>query len=66
MIYDLFIIGGGVSKKADKFIPNLTCQTPVVPATLRNAAGIVGGALAVSRHREKHGTDGQSHLGKKK
>ena len=41
-------------------------QTPVVAASLRNAAGIVGGALAVHRHREKHGTDGQSHVSKKK
>lgn len=57
---DLFIIGGGVSKRAEKFIPNLTCRTPVVPAALRNQAGIVGAALAVSRHRDKHGTDGQS------
>ncbi|HBU02224.1 MAG TPA: polyphosphate glucokinase [Acidimicrobiaceae bacterium] len=63
---DLFIIGGGISKKADKFIPNLTCHTPVVAASLRNAAGIVGGALAVHRHRDKHGTDGQSHVTKKK
>ena len=57
---DLFIIGGGVSKKADKFIPNLTCRTPVVPAALHNEAGIVGGALAVHRHRDEHGTDGRS------
>jgi polyphosphate glucokinase len=56
---DLFIIGGGVSKKADKFLPKLTCRTPVVPAELLNQAGIVGGALAVHRHKDKHGTDGQ-------
>jgi len=64
---DLFIIGGGISKKSDKFIPKLTCRTPVVPAKLHNDAGIVGGALAVTRHREKHGNDGQSVVkGKKK
>ena len=56
---DLFIIGGGVSKKADKFLPKMTCRTPVVPAELLNQAGIVGGALAVHRHKDKHGTDGQ-------
>jgi len=56
---DLFIIGGGVSKKADKFLPKLTCRTPVVPAELLNQAGIVGGALAVHRHKEKHGNEGQ-------
>lgn len=45
---DLFIIGGGVSKKSEKFIPLLKLKTPVVPATLRNNAGIVGAALAAS------------------
>lgn len=44
---DLFIVGGGVSKKADKFLPLLTCRTPVVPAELHNEAGIVGAALAM-------------------
>ncbi len=43
---DLFIIGGGVSKKHEKFLPLLTCRTPVVPAQLQNDAGIVGAALA--------------------
>jgi polyphosphate glucokinase len=44
---DLFVIGGGVSKKADKFLPRLTSvQTEVVPAQLLNEAGIVGAALA--------------------
>lgn len=42
---DLFIIGGGVSKKSDKFLPLLDIRTPVVPATLLNNAGIVGAAL---------------------
>ena len=42
---ELFIIGGGVSKRADKFISLLTVQTPVVPAQLRNEAGIVGAAM---------------------
>jgi polyphosphate glucokinase len=41
----LFILGGGVSKNADKFIPRLTVRTPVVPAELRNDAGIVGAAI---------------------
>ena len=41
----LFILGGGVSKNADKFIPRLTARTPVVPARLRNDAGIVGAAI---------------------
>lgn len=42
---DLFILGGGVSKKSDKFMEFLDLHTPVVPAALRNEAGIVGAAL---------------------
>lgn len=42
---NLFILGGGVSKNPDKFIPYLTVRVPVVPAELRNDAGIVGAAL---------------------
>ena len=44
----VIILGGGVSKKADKFIPDLTCRVPVMPATLQNDAGIVGAALAAA------------------
>lgn len=43
---DLFIIGGGISKVADKYIPLLTVETPVIPAQFLNEAGIVGAALA--------------------
>lgn len=43
---NLFILGGGVSKKHRKFIPHLTVRTEVVPAVLRNEAGIVGAAMA--------------------
>jgi polyphosphate glucokinase len=42
---DLFIAGGGISKKHEKFLPLLTLQTEVVPAQLQNNAGIVGAAL---------------------
>ncbi|MGZ4457368.1 MAG: polyphosphate--glucose phosphotransferase [Nocardioides sp.] len=42
---DLFVVGGGVSKKADEFLPLLDLDTEIVPATLRNKAGIVGAAL---------------------
>ena len=45
---ELIIIGGGVSKKHEKFLPLLTVETEVVPAQLRNEAGIVGGALVVA------------------
>ena len=47
---DLIIVGGGVSKKADKWVPLLSTRTPVVPAQLRNDAGIVGAALAANEH----------------
>jgi len=43
---DLFVIGGGVSKKSEKFIPRLGLRADVVPAEMRNEAGIVGAALA--------------------
>ncbi|HEX6354661.1 polyphosphate--glucose phosphotransferase [Actinophytocola sp.] len=43
---DLIIAGGGVSKKADKWLPLLNVRTRVVAAELRNDAGIVGAARA--------------------
>ena len=43
---DLFIAGGGISRKADKWIPLLQNRTPVVAAALQNEAGIVGAAMA--------------------
>ncbi|MGO9158162.1 polyphosphate--glucose phosphotransferase [Mycobacterium sp.] len=43
---DLFIAGGGISRKADKWVPLLENRTPVVPAALQNTAGIVGAAMA--------------------
>jgi polyphosphate glucokinase len=44
---ELFIIGGGISKKADKFLPYLTAKTDVLiqPATMQNDAGIIGAAF---------------------
>jgi polyphosphate glucokinase len=42
---ELFVVGGGVSKRADKFLPLLDLQTPIVPAKLLNDAGIIGAAL---------------------
>ncbi|MEO3885525.1 polyphosphate--glucose phosphotransferase [Nonomuraea sp. B5E05] len=44
----LMVIGGGVSKKADKFLPHIHLDTPVVPAALRNEAGIIGAARAAA------------------
>jgi polyphosphate glucokinase len=49
---NLIILGGGVSKQPEKFIPRLTVRPPVVPAKLRNDAGIVGAAMAAAEaHR---------------
>jgi len=45
---ELIIVGGGVSKKHEKFLPLLTVDADVVPAQLRNDAGIIGAALAAA------------------
>jgi len=45
---NLMILGGGVSKSADKFVPRLTVRCTVVPAQLRNDAGIVGAAIVAA------------------
>ena len=49
---DLFILGGGISKKFEHYKPYLKCKTPIVPAQLKNNAGIIGAAL-VARHHFK-------------
>ncbi|MBO3724204.1 ROK family protein [Actinomyces bowdenii] len=46
---DLFVVGGGVSRKHEKFLPLLELKTPIVPAQLLNTAGIVGAAYQASR-----------------
>jgi polyphosphate glucokinase len=43
---DLFIVGGGISKQSEKYIPLLKIETPVITAQFLNEAGIVGAALA--------------------
>ncbi|MFI7044829.1 polyphosphate--glucose phosphotransferase [Streptosporangium sandarakinum] len=45
----LIVIGGGVSKKSEKFLPKVRLRTPVVPAALLNEAGIVGAAMAAAK-----------------
>lgn len=49
---DLFVVGGGVSKEAHKWVPLLSLNAPVKPAQLLNNAGIVGAAMAAA---ERHG-----------
>ncbi len=46
---DLFVVGGGISKKADKFLPLIHTRAPIVPAELLNTAGIVGSALLAAQ-----------------
>jgi polyphosphate glucokinase len=43
---DLFIIGGGISKEHEKFVPLLDVEAPIITAQLLNEAGIIGAALA--------------------
>lgn len=51
---ELFIIGGGVSRKADKFLPLIEgVRAEMVPAQLQNNAGIVGAAMACSAAAER-------------
>jgi polyphosphate glucokinase len=46
---DLFIVGGGVSKHHEQFLPLLNLRTPIIPAVHRNNAGILGAAALASR-----------------
>lgn len=43
---DLIIVGGGISRDADRFLPLLTVRAEVVPAAMENDAGIVGATVA--------------------
>ena len=43
---DLIVVGGGISKKSEKYFPHLTTRTKVVRAEMQNNAGIAGAALA--------------------
>jgi polyphosphate glucokinase len=43
---DLIVVGGGISKKSEKFFPHLTARTKIVQAEMLNEAGIAGAALA--------------------
>ncbi len=45
---DLIIVGGGISKKSEKFLPRLDLQAPIVPAQLLNQSGIVGAAVSAT------------------
>lgn len=48
---DLFVVGGGVSRHHEKFLPKLDLKTPIKPAELRNTAGIVGAAILAAKDK---------------
>jgi polyphosphate glucokinase len=52
---DLFIFGGGISKKHKQFLPLLHTRTPVIPAQMFNNAGIVGAAIAALPNAKSSG-----------
>lgn len=52
---DVIIVGGGVSRKSDKFLPLITTDAELIPAELRNTAGIVGAAVVAD---ERFGAGG--------
>jgi polyphosphate glucokinase len=49
---DLFVVGGGVSKDSEEFLPLLELRTPIVPAVLKNKAGIIG-AAHLAAHKDE-------------
>ncbi|MFD1722963.1 polyphosphate--glucose phosphotransferase [Amnibacterium endophyticum] len=59
---DLFVVGGGVSKHADEFLPLLELDTPIVPAALRNNAGILGAAALAAHGSGQRVTRGAEQL----
>ncbi|NJC22102.1 polyphosphate glucokinase [Arthrobacter pigmenti] len=56
---ELFIVGGGISKRSKDFLPNLSLRTPIIPAELRNHAGIVGAALQAALHFKSEPVEAQ-------
>ncbi len=48
---DMIVVGGGVSKNSNEFLPQLKLRPEIVPATLRNNAGIIGSAALATQTR---------------
>lgn len=46
---EVFIVGGGISKRSDKFLPLIDTRAPIIPAELLNTAGIVGSSLLAAQ-----------------
>ena len=51
---DLIIVGGGISKSHEEFLPLLKLNSPIVPAQKRNNAGILGAAALAFKHRDEN------------
>jgi polyphosphate glucokinase len=49
---DLIVVGGGISKQSEEFLPLVEIDTEIVPATLLNKAGVVGAALYATEDRD--------------
>ena len=62
---DLIIMGGGASKKGDRFLPLLTVKARVLPAELLNNAGLVGAALAANYTHNQDKKEKKKKKGKK-
>lgn len=60
---DLFVVGGGISKQSEDFLPLLHLQTPILPAVLRNNAGIMGAAALAANDAPIHGADRRDSSG---
>lgn len=59
----LIILGGGVSKRTDRFLDRLTVPVPVIPAALRNDAGMVGAAMLAAESDEAAGAEADEAAG---
>lgn len=51
---DLIIVGGGISKSHEEFLPLLKLSAPIVPAQKRNNAGILGAAALAYKNRDEN------------
>lgn len=51
---DLIVVGGGVSKDHEEFLPLLDLRTKIVPAVLENKAGIIGAAHLAQEYHDSH------------
>jgi polyphosphate glucokinase len=60
----LIIVGGGISKQSEKWVPRLTgIRAKIVPAVLLNDAGIVGAAMATTSSGAVPDTSGATGTG---